>query len=388
MVFSNWRKLSSSRSGVLTLPVLCLCAAPLFAQESGGASSVDDILQAIEREAEDPAVAPQPLLPGEVAEKPEKEEGGPEEFAESPEPFSQVESVSGAEELGTEAAPQIIPNEVVEVPVPPAESLRGPGESAQMSGVAADPAASIPSLPEDEAADVENLFFDAEALVPSGEMGRKGGPKKVNPRLEPASKFIVVRKDAGKDSKTARLVAADRAIKLGRYEAALEIYDGLYAKNKRDPNVLMGRAVALHNLGRTEEAVRAYEELLDIRPKNVEARLNMLGVLGQKYPAVALQRLLKLREENPDHVGIVAQVAVVQAQMARYDEAIRYLGVAASMEPNNASHVYNMAVIADRAGNKKEAIRFYEDALEVDTLSGAGQSIPRDVIFARLAQLR
>jgi Flp pilus assembly protein TadD len=366
------------------LPALCLCAPPLFAQESGSSSSVDDILQAIEQEAEDTAVATQPRLPGEMAE----EGGGHVNPVESPEPFPQGGTVPGTEESMMEAVPEIVPNEVVEVPVPSADSLQGPGEITQFSGDALDPAASVLSLPEDEDADVENLFFDAEALVPSGEMGRKGGPKKVNPRLEPASKFIVVRTDAGKDSKSARLVAADRAIKLGRYEAALEIYNSLHAKNRRDPNVLMGRAVALHNLGRTEEAIRAYEELLDIRPKNVEARVNMLGVLGQKYPAVALQRLLKLREESPDHVGIVAQIAVVQAQMARYDEAIRYLGVAASMEPNNASHVYNMAVIADRAGNKKEAIRFYEDALEVDTLSGAGQSIPRDVIFARLAQLR
>ncbi|MCB1563730.1 MAG: tetratricopeptide repeat protein [Alphaproteobacteria bacterium] len=385
MVFSNWRKLSFSHAGLLTLPVLCLFGAPLFAQESGGASSVDDILQAIEREAEDTSAPAQPRLPGEMDERTVEDAHA---SAEPPESLPQAETVPGAEDPMMESVPEIIPNEVVEVPVPSADSLYGPGETTQIPGVAPSPAASIPSLPEDEEADVENLFFDAEALVPSGEMGRKGGPKKVNPRLEPASKFIVVRKDAGKDSKSARLVAADRAIKLGRYEAALEIYEGLYAKNRRDPNVLMGRAVALHNLGRTEEAIRAYEELLDIRPKNVEARINMLGVLGQKYPAVALQRLLKLYEDNPDNVGIVAQIAVVQAQMARYNEAIRYLGVAASMEPNNASHVYNMAVIADRAGNKKEAIRFYENALEVDTLSGAGQSIPRDVIFARLAQLR
>jgi Tfp pilus assembly protein PilF len=58
------------------------------------------------------------------------------------------------------------------------------------------------------------------------------------------------------------------------------------------------------------------------------------------------------------------------------------------MEPQNAGHVFNMAVIADRAGDKKQAITYYEEALEIDTLYGSGRSIPRDAVFERLAELR
>lgn len=245
----------------------------------------------------------------------------------------------------------------------------------------------IPALPITEEPD-ENLFFDAESLVPTGEMGVKGGPSKVNPRLQPASKFIVVTKNAGGSSQQAQLVSAERAVKLGHYDAALEIYNRLYEKNKRDPNVLLGRATALQHLGQTDSAVQAYEELLEYRPKNVEAQINMLGLMGQRYPAVALRRLTDLRDENPDHVGVAAQIAVVQAELGQYDDALKYLGIASSMEPNNAAHVFNMAVIADRTGAKKEAVGYYERALELDTIYGGGRTVPRESIYERLAQIR
>lgn len=232
-----------------------------------------------------------------------------------------------------------------------------------------------------------DLFFDADTLVPGGEMGTNS-PRKVDPKTQPASKLIVVKKNAEAGSQSAQLVSAQRALKLGRYEAALDMYDRLYEKNRRDPRILMGRAVALQHLGRFDAAMLAYEELLDIDSRNIEAKINMLGLLGSKYPAVALQRLVELRQKNPENVGIVAQLAVMEAKIGNLPDAMRYLGIAASMEPNNASHVYNLAVIADRAGEKAEAISYYEQALEIDTIYGRGESIPRESVYERLARLR
>ncbi len=233
----------------------------------------------------------------------------------------------------------------------------------------------------------ENLFFDANDLVPRGELGSTG-PRKLNPALEPASKFIVVEKNASGNSQPAQIVAAQRALLLGRYDAALEMFDRLYERRKQDSNVLMGRAVSLQNLGRNDEAVMAYQELLDANDGNLDAEINMLGLMSAQYPAVSLQRLLDLRERHPDSVAVVAQTAVAYAQMQRYDDALQYLGIAASMEPNNANHLFNIAVVADRGGNKKEAINYYEKALEMDTVYGGGKSIPRDNVYERLSHLR
>lgn len=272
----------------------------------------------------------------------------------------------------------------------PASEGANTAEAAQGAASEQDAEISIPEVPPlaNVPAPDENIFFDAEALVPQGEMARKGGPRKVNPAVEPASKFIVVTRDHGAGSRQAQFVAADRAMKLGRFESALSIYDAMYQKNRRDPNVLLGRAVALQHMGHTESAIQAYEELLDIRPDNVEAQTNMYGLIGARYPAVAIQKLSALLDKQPDNVGLIAQMAVMSARIGRYDDALRYLGMAAAMEPENPSHIFNIAVVADQSGNRKEAVSYYEKALEMDTMQGGGSSVPRESIYERLAQLR
>ena len=58
------------------------------------------------------------------------------------------------------------------------------------------------------------------------------------------------------------------------------------------------------------------------------------------------------------------------------------------MDPKNANLIYNMAVIADRSGDKKQAVSYYEQALEVDSVHGANRTIPREAVYERLAQIR
>ncbi len=247
-----------------------------------------------------------------------------------------------------------------------------------------------PTIPEAEPTEEfdENLFFDAEALAPQGELARKGAPSKVNPLTSPGSRLVISNQTYSANSVKARLVAADRAMKLGRFESALIIYNDLFSENKRDPNIMLGRAIALQKAGREDEALQAYEDLLDIRPKNVEANVNMQGLLLHRYPAVALRNLMDLREVNPGDTNILAQMAVAHAKLGQFNEAINALGTAASIEPENANHVYNMAVIADRAADRDRAIGYYEEALEIDTLYGASATIPREAVFQRLAELR
>lgn len=281
----------------------------------------------------------------------------------------------------------------VESAVPPAsDTLIDPVTEPPVAGQGAPDVTVTTTVPADAPAandpiTDDDVFYDADSLVPEGQLARRA-PRNVNPRNEPATKLIIVKKNAGSDSRQAQLVAASRAIKLGRYSSALEIYNELYRKNKRDPNILMGRAISLQKLGLIEESIVAYEELLDLRPNNVEARVNMLGLIGEQFPAVALRQLKDLRERNPDNVGLVAQLAITEARIGNFDSAMRYMGVATSMEPNNANHYYNLAIIADQAGARREAVKYYEEALEVDTIYGGGRSVPREVIYTRLAQIR
>lgn len=238
--------------------------------------------------------------------------------------------------------------------------------------------------------DVEDeIFFDANELVPvpQGEMV-PGAPRKVDPRVEPGSKFIVVKENFGSESREAKLVSAQRAIKLGRFDAAINMLEDLRDAHGNDPGILLALATAYQKDGQREKAISIYERVAELKPDNVAAQVNLIGLVGEKYPSVALRRLVDLREKHPDHVALTAQIGVMQAQLGMYREAMQFLGQAAAMEPQNANHLFNMAVVADRAGESEDAINYYEQALEADMLYSGGNSIPREAVYERLARLR
>jgi tetratricopeptide (TPR) repeat protein len=234
-------------------------------------------------------------------------------------------------------------------------------------------------------------YYDSMALVPDSNLEKAGvtGPRKVDPVYEPGQRFISVQRDAGPTAFESQFVAATRALKLGRYAAAMEMFEKLYRQNHSDQRVLMGLAVAQQGAGFVESAARTYEELLSIAPDNADAAVNLMGIMKAQYPSVTLQNLMELRGKYPTNPGIPAQIGLVNAEMQNYDDALRYLEIAASMDPRNASHVYNMAIISDRKGDIRAAISFYQRALELDSAySDSASALPRDQIYDRLSTLR
>lgn len=249
------------------------------------------------------------------------------------------------------------------------------------------------SAEEGVVSDVPSVFYDANDIIPQEFRSRKDLPamenvEAVSPKENPASKFVSVQKDSEKSSVKSRMAAAERAVKLGRYEAALRFYNDLYDKNPRDLRVLSGRAMVFQKLGQIDSAIGAYQEVLDLQPDDLSTQINMLGLMTEQYPSVALRRLLLLHKENQDNIGIIAQIAVAYGRLGSFADSMEYFDIAASMEPQNPVHVFNMAIAADRTGDIGNAIEFYEKALEIDAIYGKSNKLPREDIFERLAALR
>lgn len=232
-------------------------------------------------------------------------------------------------------------------------------------------------------------FFDAEESDSYSALSTFEKQDKIasNPRREQMAKFVVVENTIKADTHTSELTMAQRALDLGRYEAALGFYDKLYNKNRRDPRILLGRAVALQKTGRPSEALKAYEEALDLYPDNSEALVNYLGLMNSQYPESALKKLQRLHRSRPDNPDVAAQLGIAYANMNDAQKARQYLRMAASMDPQNAQHQYNIAIVAERAGDRRAAVAAYEKALEIDAIYG-GHDISREVIYDRLSVLR
>lgn len=204
----------------------------------------------------------------------------------------------------------------------------------------------------------------------------------------PASRSVSVVKRADASDAKAMIASAERALSMGQYDSAMEIYERLRQDRPDDVRVLMGLAVAQQRYGLDEAAQDTYARVLSVDPANTEATVNMLGLMQNDRPEEAFETLSGLWSKNPRSPAIAAQLGLVSAQMGRADDAMRYVGIAASLEPQNAGHLYNMAVITDRKGGRSRAIELYERALQVDAVHGAGKSVPRDMIYDRLYYLR
>lgn len=318
-------------------------------------------------------------------------DGGPASPAPRP---PEAEILGGSDSIPTPTpgpVTVIVPEVIPTVPPPDAAILQSPVETVIMplpDSVAGD--SRVSKIPQpDNVSDAPDVYYDSSLNVPTGPLSETVGPRKVDPVKEPGSKLVIARKNNDATDAEAQVVAANRALDLGRYESALEIFQQLARKNNRDPRILMGLAIAQQKTGMNEQAIMTYETLLDIMPENVDAVINLAGLIQEQYPEVALRRLIDLSEKFPSNGGIAAQMGMIYAQAGDYQKALTMLGKAASLQPQNAGHFYNMAIVVERMGsNRQQAINYYERALEIDAVYGNGRSVPREVIYDRLAKLR
>ena len=312
------------------------------------------------------------------------------EFDEMPSQPSQIEGIEDGNaelnidqiEIETESI-DVIDDEAELIAAQPGQQLNEVNEFAQVNNEKE----LEPVEQQAQTIPYSGTYYDANSIS-GNSLTNINSPRQMDPKYEPGSSFVVVQKTATAGSVPALITAAQRALDLGRYSSALEIYESLYSQSSKNVQVLMGLAVAQQKSGFTESAIATYEELLKIDPDNTDAIVNMLGLVKAQYPAVAYRRLSELWENNPNNAFIAGELGLLSASMGQPQDALRYLGVASSLDPNNASHLFNMAVINDRAGQTKTAIQLYEKALEVDISFGAGRTVERDMIYDRLSTLR
>ncbi|QLA19197.1 tetratricopeptide repeat protein [Desulfolutivibrio sulfoxidireducens] len=133
---------------------------------------------------------------------------------------------------------------------------------------------------------VENPSQVVRADVPAMPQGMAdGGPMKEIMEL-------MQRQKAEPDNPAVQLELAERFMMMGAFDRALIFLEKAEQLDPKNPQVLNDKGIALHNVGRSEEAKSAFEAILVANPDDYRARFN-LGLL-YKY---ALGDMAKAAEQ-------------------------------------------------------------------------------------------
>ena len=153
----------------------------------------------------------------------------------------------------------------------------------------------------------------------------------------------------------------------GRWDEAVEHYQVSLALQPRQPqqlNIRRAMGEALSNRGRCAEAAEQFAKVLEGRPGDVQA-LVQLGTARarQGKPDEAVQALSEALRIQPDNAAAHNSFGNVLAQQGRHEEAVRQFEEALRLQPDHAGARNNLAISCKALGRMNEAIAHYREAL-------------------------
>ncbi len=288
-----------------------------------------------------------------------------------------------------------ISNNIEAAPSQPAENMP---EQISLINEAPPTVPVMPSVKEPVKASQINQYDDKEITPPTdlskGELqtGENEDIRKTLKELptkeaiiRPLPKKYLIMKHKHPKPKEMVKIKAEKALKQGNAGAALGLLEKAERISPKDTNIIFKQAVAYQQMGNFDAALKQYERILKINPANLDALTNMLGILKERSPNLALRKLKELREIYPDNAGIAAQLSVVYGRLKHYSEAIKYLDIASGLDEPNAYYAFNKAVYLDHLGRRGEATEMYKQALTMHFRGMTGkQPIPIAEIKKRL----
>ena len=127
---------------------------------------------------------------------------------------------------------------------------------------------------------------------------------------------------------------------------------------------LLARGTKLHRMGQQAEAERLYHEVLDIRPRQVDAQ-HLLGVLRAQQGRLveALELVGAASRARPDSAVILSDYGLVLNRLGRHAEALATFDKALRLKPDNVAALSNRGNALVSLGRHEEAVASYDDAL-------------------------
>ena len=178
-----------------------------------------------------------------------------------------------------------------------------------------------------------------------------------------------------------RRVAALRTV--GAPEVALHELDGAPMPVRDDADLLAAQARIVRGLGRTDEAIAAYDRLLELKPDDASATINRIETLieaGRRQEALArIGEAARRPDQSADYVTDLAGALIA---LKRYDAAAAVNAVAIERYPQHPRARLQASELAELRGDAPLALRSLQQGL---ALQAALRAEPAGVPLTRLS---
>ncbi|MGV8126211.1 MAG: tetratricopeptide repeat protein [Methanothrix sp.] len=154
---------------------------------------------------------------------------------------------------------------------------------------------------------------------------------------------------------------------LGKYDEAIQAYDKVIELKPDYVEAWSNKGNALYDQGKYDEAIQAYDEAIRFNPNYVNAWSNKGSALGKqgKYEEAikAYDEAIRL---NPNYVNAWSNKGNALSKQGKYEEAIKAYDEAIRLNPKFASAWYNKGSVLGKQGEYTDAIEAYDQAIRID----------------------
>lgn len=171
-------------------------------------------------------------------------------------------------------------------------------------------------------------------------------------------------------------------LQMGNWPVAEQHYRQALKDHEDEPDAALGLAVALHRQKKSDEAWTAYQRALQLWPDNPVAQTGMLAILTETDAHTALSRLQEWIGARPRDAAAHAALAQLWAKQGEWSQALPLFQKAMRLEPQQGTHLFNVAVAYDQLRRYPEAVAHYRMALQ-----GGFSGLPQLAIEQRLMQI-
>lgn len=201
---------------------------------------------------------------------------------------------------------------------------------------------------------------------------RAGLPQREFAGVPGGSAGGVFRPGGGREKQQQALDLAYQAWQADRLDDARHSYEQVLHSDARNADALLGLAAIAARQGQPERAHDLYQQVLESDPTDVTAQAALINLRGPSDAGQSESRLKTLLAGQSDSAAAHFALGNVYARQGRWSEAQQVYFQAYALEPDNADHLFNLAVSLDHLRQHKLAVQYYRMALSAaETRRGA-----------------